>query len=135
MPDTQHNTLVELTQALLDNVRRAGKLETKLTVFPVDRPLNLPAQVEIQVYRVMQELSNNALKHAEAQNIEVNITRTADSLSVIFEDDGKGFDPAVAAEGIGLTNVSNRLEALEGTLSIDAVPGRGAIFSFELPLS
>ena len=135
LPDTQHNTLVELTQALLDNVRRAGKVETKLTVFPVDRPLNLPAQVEIQVYRVLQELSNNALKHAEAQNIEVNITRTADSLSVIFEDNGKGFDPAAEAEGIGLTNVANRLEALEGTLSIDAVPGRGAIFSFELPLN
>lgn len=135
LPDTQHNTLVELTHVLLDNLRRAGKLETKLTVFPIDRPLNLPAQVEIQVYRVLQELSNNALKHADAQNIEVNITRTTDSLSVIFEDDGKGFDSTAAAEGIGLTNISNRLEALQATLSIDAVPGRGAIFSFELPLS
>ena len=76
----------------------------------------------------------DVIKHAEASHVEVNITRTGDELSVVLEDNGRGFDTRTRAEGIGLSNIRKRTDSLRGGLNIDSAIGRGTIVSVSLPL-
>ncbi|MFD2720707.1 PAS domain S-box protein [Hymenobacter monticola] len=96
----------------------------------------LPAPAEIAVYRVVQELLNNVMKHARATEVEVHAAREENHLFVSVEDNGQGFDTAALTAqplaGIGLSGVRNRVALLGGELTIDSRPGRGTIVSFEL---
>lgn len=88
----------------------------------------------ITVYRIVQELINNTMKHAAAKNAIVQVSRTNGILSVTVEDDGKGFDTAVLnkVRGIGWDNIKNRVEFLKGTLDVDSQPGKGTSVHIEL---
>ena len=96
----------------------------------------LPAPVEIAVYRTVQELLNNVMKHANATEVEVHVAHENDRLFVSVEDNGRGFDPASLSEqpltGIGLAGVRNRVALLGGQVSVDSRLGHGTIVSFEL---
>jgi PAS domain S-box-containing protein len=98
----------------------------------------LPAPVEIAIYRVVQELLNNVMKHAHAAEAMVHVAREQDHLEVTVEDNGCGFDAAALAAqplaGIGLAGVRNRVALLGGVFSLNAQPGRGTIVSIELNL-
>ena len=88
----------------------------------------------ITVYRIVQELINNTMKHAAAKNAIVQVSRTNGILSVTVEDDGKGFDTAVLSQvrGIGWDNIKNRVEFLKGTLDVDSQPGKGTSVHIEV---
>ena len=88
----------------------------------------------ITVYRIVQELINNTMKHAAAKNAIVQVSKTNGILSVTVEDDGKGFDTAVLSQvrGIGWDNIKNRVEFLKGTLDVDSQPGKGTSVHIEL---
>jgi len=88
----------------------------------------------ITIYRIVQELINNTMKHAAAKNAIVQVSRTNGILSVTVEDDGKGFDTAVLSQvrGIGWDNIKNRVEFLKGTLDVDSQPGKGTSVHIEL---
>ncbi|QIL75157.1 ATP-binding protein [Hymenobacter sp. HDW8] len=95
----------------------------------------LPQQLEVSVYRIVQELLNNIIKHAKAREAFVHVVQEDGHVIISVEDDGQGFDPAQAKaeySGIGLTSIRNRVDLLAGTLSIDSRPGRGTIVSIEL---
>ena len=88
----------------------------------------------IAIYRVVQELVNNSMKHAAAQTAIVQLTKTNGQLSVTVEDDGKGFDPLVLQQpkGIGWTNIQHRVEFLKGKLDINSSPGKGTSILIEI---
>lgn len=78
----------------------------------------LPNKLEIIVYRCIHELVNNALKHAEANHINVQLVQEADRISFTVQDDGKGFDKHNVSEGMGLRNIRQRVDAFQGKLDI-----------------
>jgi signal transduction histidine kinase len=86
-----------------------------------------PAEIEAAVYFCVLEALNNAAKYAGASPVEVRLS-TPDGI-LLFEvaDQGPGFDPSAAGVGTGLQGMTDRLEALGGTLRVDAAPGRGAV--------
>lgn len=88
----------------------------------------------ITIYRIVQELLNNTMKHAAATNAIVQVSKTDQVLSVTVEDDGKGFDKTLlnTARGIGWDNIQNRVEFLKGRLDIDSQPGKGTSVHIEL---
>ena len=92
--------------------------------------------LQITVYRIIQELLTNAIKHAEAHSIMVQCSENENLLYITVEDDGKGFDPKSAEqkEGIGLSNIRNRVNLLQGTVEISSRLGEGTTFSIEIPL-
>lgn len=92
--------------------------------------------LQITVYRIIQELLTNAIKHAEAQSIMVQCSENENRLYLTVEDDGKGFDPNLVKqkEGIGLSNIRNRVNLLQGTVEIHSRLGEGSTFSIEIPL-
>lgn len=93
--------------------------------------------LQITVYRIVQELLTNALKHAEANSIMVQCSENENRLYITVEDDGIGFNPETVGlkNGIGLSNIKNRVNLLQGTVEISSKPGEGTTFSIEIPLN
>lgn len=119
-------------QDLCDSIRVSGRLEVELTTFGLEQ--RLERSVEIVVYRIVQELVSNALKHARATEIGVSVTRQTGRLSVMVSDDGAGFDPSTVQAGMGLGNVQGRAASIGGTVRIDSALGRGTTVSVECPV-
>ncbi len=96
----------------------------------------LDAALEITVYRILQELISNILKHAQAKNIDIQLFWKQDVLNLTVEDDGRGFDLDTLAngQGMGLKNIESRLRNLDGNLQIDSQPGHGASIIINIPL-
>jgi two-component system NarL family sensor kinase len=94
----------------------------------------LENSVEIIIYRIVQELLNNTIKHAAATTSFVQLIREGDRLNIVVEDNGKGFDGSKTAsnDGAGLQNVRSRVDYLKGQLAIHAEPGKGTLVNIEL---
>jgi PAS domain S-box-containing protein len=127
-----------LRTALESLVKRLGVINLSVGLHLTNVDARLPAAVEITVYRTVQELLNNVMKHAEATEVEVHVACEDNRLYVSVEDNGRGFVPSVLATeplvGIGLAGVRNRVALLGGQLSINSQLGRGTIISFELDM-
>ena len=92
--------------------------------------------IEIIVYRIVQELLNNTLKHASATDFFVQLIREENRLSIVVEDNGKGFDTILATESkcAGWMNIRSRVDYLKGQLDIHSEPGKGTLVNIEIPL-
>lgn len=78
----------------------------------------LPSKMEIMVYRCIHELVNNALKHADANHINVQLVQESNRVSFTVQDNGKGFDQQTTSEGMGLRNIRQRVEAFQGEMDV-----------------
>jgi len=90
----------------------------------------------ITVYRIVQELINNSMKHAVARNAIVQVSKTGDQLAVTVEDDGKGFDTAIINKGTGMgwNNIQSRVDFLKGNLDIQSENEKGTSVHIEFKL-
>jgi signal transduction histidine kinase len=125
--------LVAALQARLSTVEGRATLQTRLIADEIGQ---LPAPVEQALYRVAQEALNNALKHARAGKITVELRRRGTLLSLTISDDGIGFDPAAAGlnGGQGLRGIGERVSQLHGRLSLKSAPGSGSQLHVEIGL-
>jgi two-component system, NarL family, sensor kinase len=113
-----------------------GSGAIKLTYLSIDvNEASIPETHAAAVYRIVQELVNNILKHAGATTALVQLIRKENALSITVEDDGKGFDAAVLekSDGIGWLNLKNRVAWLNGTIDIHTEAGKGASVNIEIP--
>lgn len=135
----------ELTPSILEDFGLAVALQELVSRIPaslhVDLNLHglaapLPALLVTAVYRIVQELLNNVMKHARAGEVFVQVSREEDQLYLSVEDDGEGYDAAAAAArgGIGLAGIRTRVGLLGGALSINSRPGRGTGFFLQVPI-
>ncbi len=120
----ERDGLAGALQARLDAVERRSGIQASLYV-DIDRELSPVAQ--LQFYRVAEEALNNALKHAAATVVRIRLRESEDSVTLEIIDNGKGFDPEVAAVsgGLGLVSMRERLEKLGGHFELDTAPGKG----------
>jgi len=96
--------------------------------------VNLDNKVSLSIYRIVQELLSNALRHANAKTINVYVTRSKKSLLVMVEDDGIGFNPDKSTVGFGISNLKARVELLKGQINIDSNNIGGTSISINFPL-
>jgi len=92
----------------------------------------LEPKLEVMIYRSIHELVNNAMKHAKANKIIVQIMQEKDRIAFTVQDDGCGFDSSVAAQGMGLQNIRTRIASYNGILNIDSKAGEGTEVNVEL---
>jgi len=106
----------------------------EVDVVDIDVTVPLDNRVEIQLLRIIQELVTNTIKHADADKLMIQITEHDDSLNIIVEDDGKGFDPMQASQGIGIKNIEARIQKINAEFQIDASVDNGTTALINLPL-
>jgi len=137
-----HNMMPEalmkfgLDTALKDfcgSVGQSGAIELTYQSFEMEEA-SIPTTVSSAVYRIIQELVNNILKHAEATTALVQLIRKDNALSITVEDNGKGFDTGILdnSTGIGYLNLRNRVAYLNGTIDIQTAPGKGTSVNIEI---
>lgn len=91
----------------------------------------------MSIYRIVLELINNIVKHAQANKVTVQLIKYPDYISLSVEDNGQGFDYEDALrqkKGIGLGNILSRVEYLRAKMNMDSVPGRGTTVIIDVPL-
>jgi len=89
-------------------------------------PEKIPTMISLSIYRVIQELLHNTIKHAKAKEILIQINTEDDELVIQFEDDGVGYDPEnLTRKGMGLENIRSRINYLKGQLSTESSDGNG----------
>jgi signal transduction histidine kinase len=93
-----------------------------------------PETTEIALYRIAQELVNTVIKHSEADQVSVQLYQAGTDLVLMVEDDGKGFNTNQQSSGIGLMNISSRLDTVSGTVHFDSTPGKGTLATVKIPL-
>lgn len=132
-PLVEHFGLIPSLEGLLRRFRATTAVNIHLQV--TGEEADMPLIKVLQVYRIVQELITNALRHAQAENIHIRLHYQRNRLIVEVWDDGKGYDPAsVQREGIGLRNILGRLQVLRAHWENLSAPGRGARYRIEIPL-
>lgn len=127
-----HYGLVRAMEQAVDRLNEAGDG----TVFTLYTYLDVPPandMAALTLYRCFQELCTNALKHARASHVTVQLTSDEDGLELMVEDDGAGFSPGSVAYGLGLKNMESRVALFEGECTVDSTPGRGTTVVVRLP--
>jgi signal transduction histidine kinase len=118
----------------VDTIVSASELEVGLYPHPETEINSIDEKYQMEIYKIIKELMTNTLKHAEATNVDIHLSIIEHELSLLFEDNGIGFDQSISQEGIGFENIKNRVNELSGTVHIDSVPKRGTVISIEIPI-
>lgn len=114
-----------------DSIQSTTGIRTFYHLYGEQRPLDNTATVFI--FRIIQELVNNAVKHAGATQIIVQLTFDHDKVNITVEDDGTGFDKALMKkQGAGISNVDYRVRYFNGTMDLDTSPGNGVSVNIQL---
>ena len=123
-----------IVPAIKDLVNRIESEETPHIEFIHYGSLNdLPIGVNLNIFRIVQELLYNALKHANANEILIQLIRNEEDLEIMVEDDGVGYDPAEIKRGMGTENVAARVNFLKGEISIHSELGVGTTTTITIP--
>lgn len=127
--------LVPALQDLQTRISDTGKL--KVDLLTNNFKGGLDGEQELQLYRIVQELMSNILKHSGAKEANIHLNETEDNVNLIVEDDGIGFDSENLGKesGIGLSNLKARVAKLDGTFHIDSGKGAGTTISIDIPVS
>jgi two-component system sensor histidine kinase DegS len=99
-----------------------------------DAGVRLPGAVETALYRIVQEAVNNAVKHAHAHSVRIELKRSPSKVACNVRDDGSGFDMRRRTDGLGLIGIRERLNALGGSLHVISDSRRGTTLLTDIPL-
>jgi signal transduction histidine kinase len=130
-----------LTKAIRATVNKAGQAAgLSMNVELADVDGLLPPEFEVSLFRIVQETLNNILKHAEASQVQVALTRERAHLRLVIEDNGRGFEssrvasPVADQRGLGRHEIAERAKMMAGQADIRSRPGRGTRVTVEIPL-
>jgi two-component system sensor histidine kinase DegS len=131
-----------IVSSLAKLVQELSKLTGKEILFfnKTDFDQRLDSLIEINIYRLAQEAINNAIKYAESSHIIVQLSHSETLLSVIIDDNGKGFDIHAVDQkrnsesGMGLLFMKERIQYINGRVFINSIPGEGTRITFNIPI-
>ncbi|MBB3840333.1 signal transduction histidine kinase [Runella defluvii] len=124
--------LASALQKLVEKLTINTKTQFHLVVtnpFP-----RLPSSVEHQLYTIVLELVNNVIKHAQATEVWLSLSHNENQLSLTVSDDGIGMPQEIHSDGMGMQNLKNRVETLQGVLRIESEPRKGTKVSVTIQL-
>ncbi|MGZ3749733.1 MAG: tetratricopeptide repeat-containing sensor histidine kinase [Bacteroidia bacterium] len=131
----QQNGLESALKELVESINRLGI--TRFDFISNGLPKGLDNIVEINLYRVAQELLNNCIKHAHAAKATLQLIDHENTLLLMIEDNGEGFDvkniKQINNHGMGLKNIRNRINFIKGTIKIESHINKGSTFIIEIP--
>jgi signal transduction histidine kinase len=119
-------------EELLERITQTGAIQTHLVLD--DQMPRLPTNTETMLYRIVQELVNNTLKHANATQIDITCRYREDRLQLTYADNGQGFSYEKALQGLGIGNIESRVAMLQGSIQWQAEVGKGTSVLLLVPL-
>ena len=126
--------LTEATREFVGNIGYNKGINIQLYVV---KDINVPKEKEIHIFRMLQEIIHNTIKHAKAKNMQIGFSEEDNSLLLLAKDDGIGFNVEAEKErsgGLGLKSLESRCEILNGVLNIESKPGFGTNYFVKIPL-
>lgn len=131
-----------IVPAITKLTHELGKLTNKEILFfnKTDFNKRLDSLVEINIYRITQEAINNAIKYAESSDILVSLSHSKNILSIVIDDNGKGFDPSKVKKvkngdgGMGMTFMKERIKYIDGRLFLNSELGKGTRVTLNIPI-
>jgi len=126
--------LCEALEDLFETLDETEGIDARMEVLgPKER---LPENQEIMIYRVVQEMVNNSLKHSKADRIDLTLVIHPDELDLSYSDNGKGFDveEVMAKKTMGIQSIRSRVKFLDGIIKIDSSPGKGVVYRISVPV-
>lgn len=134
-PNTlQRKGLAEATREFINNMN--SRHRTSISLYMKDE-VSLPPEKEIHVFRILQEIIQNTLKHASAKNLQLGFGTENNELLILTRDDGTGFDIEKAkknADGFGLKSIESRVDILRGQLDVQTDASNGTSYFIKIPL-
>jgi len=135
---SDHGIVPAITKLTLE----LGKLTGKKILFfnKTDFNSRLDSLVEINIYRITQEAINNAIKYADSSHILVSLSHSKNILSMVIDDDGKGFEPSKVKKvkngdgGMGMTFMKERIKYIDGRLFLNSELGKGTRVTLNIPI-
>ncbi|MEK6274477.1 MAG: GAF domain-containing sensor histidine kinase [Actinomycetota bacterium] len=121
----------------LERLAETFQEQTGLEVIMEPRlgPARLPSEIETALYRIIQEALTNVVKHAHASRVSIVLSRRDNTVSAVFEDNGRGFAVDDPRSGrLGILGMKERLSLLDGTLTVESSPGGGTTLVAEVPV-
>ena len=133
-PVFKYASLSEILQDYVYQRNQSGQTELTLVLEPEEGFDHLSQKVALEIYRIVQEATGNALKHAQATHIKIILVREGNRIKLTIADNGKGFEQQTGKSGIGLVIIKERVENLKGVLTLSSVPGKGTDVIVEIDL-
>jgi signal transduction histidine kinase len=148
LSDDVRHLAYQLHPSILDDLGLAVALQSFVTDFskwegipvtfnPTDIPLTLPQEIASCLYRVTQESLRNVARHAQATQVEVNLTKEGEGLRLFIKDNGKGFTIEATPSGkpgLGLIGMQERVRVVQGTYEVKSPPGQGTEITVWVPI-
>lgn len=129
------NGLLPAIKKLSDNASASENFQIEFHSHGMEHKLE--NSLEISIFRIIQELVTNIIKHAEASEAAIHIINHEDSLNIMVEDNGKGFSPNSVTtnhQGMGINSIDKRVEHLNGTMTIESSMNKGTTIIIDIPL-
>jgi signal transduction histidine kinase len=126
----------DLVMVLKEYISRINSHSVLKIHFDAAKNIAIPKKTELHLFRIIQEIVQNTIKHAGATNLKLIIARNPEGLLLISEDNGKGFDPTLIKEksgGLGLRSMENRCEMIDATFKIVTAKNAGCKIIIKVP--
>lgn len=125
--------LLPAVRDLLENTFAYARITYDFSEFGLTER-QLPEPIALTAYRVLQELLNNIVKHAEATQVDIQLRVINERLLLTVQDNGRGFEENIQTDGHGILNMRTRLEAVGGRLKLESEPNEGTSATMIIPL-
>ncbi len=129
-----NKTLLKAVKDMAKSITESNTITIEVFDFGVDSLLE--SSLELSIFRTLQELITNILKHANATEVAIHITNHKDSINIMVEDNGIGFNPKIISkkQGMGIKNIEKRIESLDGQITIESEKNKGTTIIIDIPL-
>jgi signal transduction histidine kinase len=125
--------LLVAVKLMAEKISSANKVLIEVIDYGLEKPIE--NSLEISLFRIIQELTTNIIKHSGASMATINISQDQDDITILIEDNGKGMDTSQInlKKGMGLHSIKTRVEHLEGSFTIDSTPTKGTTIIINIP--
>ena len=125
-----------LASAIKEFIDKIDNRILKVNLYSEGLNERIDNNIEIVLYRIIQECVNNVIKHSGANQLDISLIKDVDGLSVTIEDNGRGFNinDKSKFDGMGLKNIYSRIEFLKGSIDLDSSIGKGTLIAINVPV-
>lgn len=128
------NIFCNALEAYFNNIGEMTNITTSFIAYPRNEIDSLDEVLQIEVFKIIQQLITNTIEHAKASFIELQLNLVDNELNILFEDNGIGFSKKHKTSGFGFENMKSRLQKISGVFHIDSRINRGTIIDIEIPI-